>query len=61
MGADAEEVSKLKVHLTKEFEIKDFGRLRYFLGIEMVRSDKGIFISYRKYIFDLLKKTGMLG
>ncbi|XP_028078312.1 uncharacterized protein LOC114280180 [Camellia sinensis] len=60
-GNDEEEVTHLKMLLAKEFEIKDLGSLRYFLGIEVVRSDKGIFISQRKYILDLLKETGVLG
>ena len=37
------------------------GRLKYFLGIEVAHSRKGIFISQQKYILDLLKETGMLG
>ena len=58
---DIEEVSHLKTCLTKEFEMKDLGPLRYFLGIEVARSNKDIFISQRKYILDLLEETGMLG
>ena len=57
---DVEEVSLLKACLAKEFEMKDLGPLRYFLGIEVARSNKGIFISQRKYILDLLEETGML-
>ena len=60
-GNDVEEVSHLKACLAKEFEMKDLGPLRYFLGIEVARSNKGIFISQRKYILDLLEETGMLG
>ncbi|KAK6131471.1 hypothetical protein DH2020_034779 [Rehmannia glutinosa] len=60
-GNNQEEMSRLKKHLATEFEIKDLGRLRYFLGIEVARSEKGIFISQRKYVLDLLKETGMLG
>ncbi|XP_028100331.1 uncharacterized protein LOC114299723 isoform X1 [Camellia sinensis] len=60
-GNDEEEVTHLKMQLANEFEIKELGPLRYFLGIEVARSDKGIFISQRKYILDLLEETGMLG
>ncbi|XP_057999413.1 uncharacterized mitochondrial protein AtMg00810-like [Hevea brasiliensis] len=58
---DREEMVHLKEQLAQEFEIKDLGRLKYFLGIEVVRSDKGIFISQRKYILDLLEETRTLG
>ena len=61
IGNDQEELKRLKHHLAEEFEIKDLGPLRYFLGIEVARSVKGIFISQRKYILDLLEETGMLG
>jgi hypothetical protein len=47
--------------LNKEFEVKDLGQLRYFLGIEIARSPKGIVISQRKYVLDLLNDMGMLG
>jgi hypothetical protein len=60
-GNDFEEISDLKHHLAKEFEVKDLGALRYFLGIEVSQGSKGIFLSQRKYTLDLLKETGMLG
>ena len=47
--------------LVSQFEMKDLGKLKYFLGIEVAYSRQGIFISQRKYILDLLKKTGKLG
>ncbi|KAH9649579.1 protein kinase domain-containing protein [Citrus sinensis] len=56
-----DEIERLKRLLTKEFETKDLGSLKYFLRIEVARSRKGIFLSQRKYILDLLKETGMLG
>ena len=54
-------IDLLKKLLTKEFEIKDLGNLKYFLGMEIVRSKKGIAVSQRKYVLDLLNETGMLG
>ncbi len=58
---DKEKMALLKERLAREFEIKDLGRLKYFLGIKVAISDKGIFISQTKYILDLLEETGMLG
>ncbi|KAK2993290.1 hypothetical protein RJ640_022129 [Escallonia rubra] len=60
-GDDYEEMNRLKTILTKEFEIKDLGKLKYFLGMKVAHSNKGISISQRKYTLDLLKETGMLG
>ena len=59
-GDDLEEIAKLKGKLFEEFEMKDLGSLKYFLGIEVLRSKRGIFISQRKYILDFLTETGMI-
>jgi hypothetical protein len=42
---DVEEMSQLQKQLATEFEMKNLGRLKYFLGIEVVRSKQGIFLS----------------
>ncbi|RVX01052.1 Retrovirus-related Pol polyprotein from transposon TNT 1-94 [Vitis vinifera] len=60
-GDHEEKIDLLKKLLTKEFEIKDLGNLKYFLGMEIARSKKGIAVSQRRYILDLLNETGMLG
>lgn len=52
-GDDSHEVSNLEAHLAREFEIKDLGPFRYFLGIEVARSSSGIFISQMKFVLDL--------
>ncbi|XP_058767437.1 uncharacterized mitochondrial protein AtMg00810-like [Vicia villosa] len=57
-GDDKKEQQVLNECLAREFEIKTLGRLKYFLGIEVAHSKKGIFISQQKYITDLLKETG---
>ncbi|CAL2227071.1 unnamed protein product [Prunus armeniaca] len=59
-GNDKQEISQLQDYLTIEFEMKDLGGLKYFLGIEVTRSQQGIFLSQRKYVLDLLTDTGML-
>ncbi|XP_031283171.1 uncharacterized protein LOC116141841 [Pistacia vera] len=50
----------VKKVLAQDFEIEDLGQLRYFLGIEIARNKKGIYVSHRKYVLDLLKDIGML-
>lgn len=49
IGNDDVEIAQLKNNLAIEFKIKDFGSLKYFLGIEVVRSTKGVFLSQTKY------------
>jgi hypothetical protein len=44
-GDDVEEIKSLKERLGRVFEVKDLGPLRYFLGIEIARSSKGIVLS----------------
>ncbi|GJZ18877.1 putative RNA-directed DNA polymerase [Tanacetum coccineum] len=59
-GDDKEEITKLKKYLFTEFEMKDLGRLKYFRGIEVLRSKQGIFMCQKRYILDLLAETGMI-
>ncbi|CAL2264786.1 unnamed protein product [Prunus armeniaca] len=59
-GNNKQEISQLQDYLATEFEMKDLGGLKYFLGIEVARSQQGIFLSQRKYVLDLLTDTGML-
>nr|KYP38661.1 Retrovirus-related Pol polyprotein from transposon TNT 1-94 [Cajanus cajan] len=52
-------IFNIKQFLAQSFSIKDHGNLRYFLGIEVSRSKKGIFLCQRKYTLDILSDTGM--
>ncbi|CAH9148698.1 unnamed protein product [Cuscuta epithymum] len=60
-GSDTAGILALKNFLHSQFQTKDLGSLKYFLGIEVTRSKKGIFLSQRKYVLDLLTETGKLG
>nr|GEZ99257.1 putative ribonuclease H-like domain-containing protein [Tanacetum cinerariifolium] len=43
-GNDEKEIKRLKEGLFTEFKMKDLRNLKYFFGIEVLRSPKGIFI-----------------
>ncbi|RVW25498.1 Retrovirus-related Pol polyprotein from transposon RE1 [Vitis vinifera] len=47
VGNDPEERKALQNYLSREFEMKDLGPLKYFLGIEVSRSSEGIFLSQK--------------
>ena len=60
-GDDGKSIKELKAYLGQVFYIKDLGELRDWLGIEVARSKRGIYISQRKYVLDLLRERGKLG
>ena len=59
-GNDMGGISSLKSFLHVQFHTKDLGMLKYFLGVEVMRSKRGIFLSQRKYVLDLLSEKGKL-
>jgi hypothetical protein len=59
-GTSFSEIDRIKQILDANFKIKDLGKLKYFLGLEVAHSTQGITISQRKYCLDLLEDTGLL-
>ncbi|GJU60538.1 ribonuclease H-like domain-containing protein [Tanacetum coccineum] len=53
-GNNVSKIDKFKVFLKSKFVIKNIGKLKYFLGIEVIDTNKGIRLNQRKYVLDLL-------
>ncbi|XP_070054988.1 uncharacterized mitochondrial protein AtMg00810-like [Nicotiana tomentosiformis] len=45
--------------LNREKGVKDLGELKYFLGIEVLRSKQGILLNQRKYALELIFDVGL--
>src|SRR5579859_8128408 len=60
-GKDMVRINKLKAELGKEFEMKDIGELKYFLGIQVQRDRKNrrIHIDQSGYIWIILDRFDM--
>ncbi|XP_019091415.1 PREDICTED: uncharacterized protein LOC109128812 [Camelina sativa] len=52
-------LEEFKVSMMSEFSMTDLGKMKYFLGVEVVQDEKGIFISQKKYAEETLRKYGM--
>ena len=60
-GNNPDCIASVKAVLDQKFGIKDLGSLKYFLGLEIARSDKGISLNQRKNVLEILKEAGMVG
>ena len=45
--------------MESEFEMTDLGQMKYFLGMSIFQSEDGIFISQKKYAWEILRKFHM--
>lgn len=59
-GNSASAITSCVQKLADRFSLKDMGALSYFLGMEVISHAHGHFLSQRKYILDMLDRTGML-
>lgn len=53
-------IQAVKGFLNCEFTIKDLGEIDCFLGIQILHTKEGIWISQQKYICDILQEANML-
>ena len=57
---DVDAVSAFKQFLDNKFKLKDLGTMKFFLGLEVPRTTKGISFCQRKFTLELLSETGLL-
>lgn len=55
------EIENIKLFRKSQFLIKDLGLLKYFLGIEVLHVNGGVFLNQRKYCLELLHEFWNVG
>lgn len=58
-GDDEVMLSEFKSSMVREFDMSDLGKMRFFLGIEVLQNSDGISKCQRKYALEILKRFGM--
>ncbi|KAJ9548882.1 hypothetical protein OSB04_021425 [Centaurea solstitialis] len=58
-GSDSTGITLLKQSLSASFEMKDLGKLHYFLGLEVLSDSRGTYLCQAKYTSDLLSRAGI--
>ncbi|KAL8156075.1 hypothetical protein AgCh_001234 [Apium graveolens] len=59
-GNNLSMIHSLKAALNDKFSIKDLGEAKYYLGLEISRTDKGVMLSQIKSILDMLQQANLL-
>lgn len=52
-------IEDCKKNLAIEFDMKDLGRMHYFLGLEVWQQKGEIFLGQGRYAIEILKRFGM--
>lgn len=60
-GNDVKYLSHIVTQLGACLSLKYMGDFHFFLGMEVIPTKFGLFISQHKYIWDLLSRTNMTG
>ena len=58
-GNDADQIEAFKIALRETFEMFDLGLLHYYLGIQFVQAEEGIYMYQTKYLHKILDRFGM--
>ena len=58
-GNHNSEVNRVIARFARRFSIKDLGNLNFFLGVEVLRTAKGITLSQSNYINEILFDENM--
>ena len=58
-GSDEGMFADFKASMKREFDMTDLGKMKFFLGVEVVQNDEGIYLSQRKYALEVLERFGL--
>jgi len=54
----SERIEQVKAALSEKFDVKDLGNLHYFLGVQVVQDEKGVWIGQPTFTESILQKYG---
>jgi hypothetical protein len=58
-GSDDEMFVEFKTSMKQEFDMTDLGKIKFFLGVEVMQNDEGICVSQKKYALEILERFGL--
>ena len=56
---NCEMIIDFKNSMKQEFDMTDLGKMRYFLGVEVLQCSEGIYISQKKFAKEVLERFGL--